>query len=366
MNTKKHMIDFNKILLIVFTSTFSLLIKFPNEKISVNKYFLFISIPLLLGYYALKLKKLKTYYISFLILIYIIYYVFQDIYVSNMSAGSGVFWWVFLLLFLPYFNLQKRENLELSIKIFFISIIIILFIDFIYRFYFAPWLIYRGISLEGIRYNFYLYKFGLIGGDTNMTGIISSLCFSASLILKEKKIIDKKYSIIFFIFTVFTFSRAAIITSIFIALYKRVKRKKINNIVLVILIVFFIAIGLFILMHDKSGRTKILFFQEASNKFFKFNIKEMLFGINHNFAKIDGHYPHLLYLLLVLEKGIMGLVLFITFIICLLKKNKNLKLILLTYLIEGFSYVTLSSPTLSYLIIIFICLKKYNFIERKK
>ena len=206
MSIKKIIINFNKILLIVSTLSFSLIIKFPHKQIAVNKYFLFFSLLLMLIFYILNFKNLRIVTLSFPILIYVVYYIFQDIYVSNNSIGSGVFWWIFLLIFLPYFYLQEKSNLELSIKIFLISIIFILFIDFIYRFYFNPWLVYRGISMAGIKYNFYLYKLGLIGSDTNTTGVICSLCFFSSLILNKMKIINsRKYSLIFLIFTIFRF-----------------------------------------------------------------------------------------------------------------------------------------------------------------
>ena len=358
MSIKKITINFDKILLIIFTLVFSMLIKFPNHIFFINKYFIFISIPMLIVYYFFKLANLKINILCIFILIYSIYYLFQDIYVSNDSIGEGVFWWIFLVFFFQYFNLLKKEKLIFSIKLFLISTILNLSIDFIYRFYLNPNIleIYKEDIYKGILFNFYMYKEGIIGGDTNVTGIVSSLCLSASLILKDKKIISKWYSVIFFIFTLFTFSRAAIVTSIFIMLYRKIKKKRINRIIVIILTIFFILIGLFILAKDGSGKTKLLFIQEASYKFLSFNIKEMLFGVNHKYAKLGNHYPHLLYLLLVLEKGILGLVLFKLFIIIIFLKNKNLRIVLLTYLIEGFSYITLSSPTLSYFIMIFICL----------
>lgn len=367
MNTNQIIKIFKKFLIVILTLTFSLLIKFPNMQRALYDYLLFISIPLTIIYYITNLKMLKFNFVFVFLFNYVLYYIFQDIGVSNISIGSGVFWWIFLLFFLPYFNSLKKKDLIFSIKIFLIVTVIILFIDFIYRFYLNPTLVYFGPSIKGIKYNFYLYKFGLIGADANTTGVVSSFCFLGSLILKKMEIIkNKKISFIFFIFTIFTFSRAAIITVIVLYFLYLMHRKKLfSKKVLITLIFILIIIMIFFFINDKSGKARLEIIQNAFLAFLNLNLKEMLFGINFDLAFINGKYLHLLLLLLIFQKGIIGFLLFAFFMFYLFRKVKALRLILLAYIIEGFSFAPLSNPILSYFIIVFICLKKFKYYRTK-
>ena len=111
-------------------------------------------------------------------------------------------------------------------------------------------------------------------------------------------------------------------------------------------------------INDDSGKVRIQIIENAYLKALTFDIREILFGVNNKMTLINGRYLHLLPLVLFFQKGMIGFFLFIFFIGLLFIKIKELRLILLAYIIEGFSFTPLSDPNLSYLIIIFICLKK--------
>lgn len=336
----------NKIFLIFLSIIFASYIRI-NSLNNISTLLILYFLPFLFLYYIKIIKLIKINIIYSILLSFVIYCVLQDLYLENKIL-DGMFWWCILLMIYPFFQNQKKKNLYLSLKIFFIMSIVILFIDMIYRFYFNPYLVYTGFSIKGIKYNFYLYKFGLIGADTNTTGILSSLCFTASIIF-NKKYKKTKYPLIFFLLTIFTFSRSAILTVIIITFLSL----KIDKKILIMFGILGIIVVFLFVLHDGSGGTKIYILQEGIIKFFNFNLRDIFIGVVPEKARIGKYYPHLLTYTLLFYKGIIGFVLFFLFYFLLFLKVKMLRLLLITFFIEGLSFVPLSLQTLTYFIMIF-------------
>lgn len=357
---KKSINIVDNILLILSTLLFGLFIS-VNDK-NLNYYFIVVLVPVIILYSFIRVRSFNKTILKIwiIVLVFVIYYFFQDLFI-NCKLSEGLTWWFLILIYLPVFYLYSKKQIEKSIKLYFCVSLIIFFVDLIYRFYFNINVELKGFHLEIIFKNFYLYKKGLIGGDTNTTGIVASLLYVLSIILIKK---NNKIKYIFFIFIILTFSRSAIIASIGVSILEKITRvkrveKKIG------IIIFFIILGILgvlLLVNDKSGKTKILFITEGIKIFSNLSVDKIFFGLKPDEVMIGKWYPHLIVLVMLLYKGIIGLILYFSIMGYLFFKIKNLRLIILLLLIEGCSYLPISLPTISYVIIIILILeiKKYK------
>lgn len=203
---------------------------------------------------------------------------------------------------------------------------------------------------EGTSDFFYMYKFSsIMFSDTNETGFFILSFLSFLVYLKDKQIIPVKRIEIFvgFTFLVLSFSRAAIFGFLVFALYQFVFKTMAFMLKLfcVYLTGFGVAIIVGIFMNDGSFMTKIDIFQKTLLYLKNCDIFHFLFGIGMNHS-IDalGIYGHNYLSLYSIEFGIVGLVLFLSFIILVLLKRRHTIFLWMPFLITGLSFVSYFLP----------------------
>jgi len=164
---------------------------------------------------------------------------------------------------------------------------------------------------------------------------------------KFRDIIYKKYSICYIVFILLTFSRSVIITTFIIYyLYNIMNMLKSKKYILFILFNMFSVCLLFILYNilsnDNSLQSKIEIIKGL--EYYKnVNIENQLFGFGFKkgeyiYSYIKGGYAHLHIALLLGQIGVIGLALYIIYIIVLYYKTKRKsKYLLIAFFISGFS-----------------------------
>jgi hypothetical protein len=192
---------------------------------------------------------------------------------------------------------------------------------------------------------FYIYKFNsLMFADSNTTALIALvLYFSIYSIQVYMPIKSYKYEKLFLILLILlSFSRAAIIALIFgmlfISFHKLEKYWRLIFSFIIILLVFSIFLYLIsYLGNDGSLNSKFHIISLVYEKIFTLSLSQFMFGIGFsNVENFLGIYSHLLLLTYLIETGLIGLALFILFIIVYTYKYNFI--ILFPVMIASLSY----------------------------
>ncbi|WP_318460552.1 hypothetical protein [Photobacterium leiognathi] len=189
--------------------------------------------------------------------------------------------------------------------------------------------------------------------DTNAVGLFALSYFIVIYFYKDLTKDKIKYNImlsLLFIFILTSLSRAAIITAIFLVLYKFYLK---CNSKLKLILNFFLFLCFFVSLHilvkfvgdDGSGATKLLIIESVINKYDQINLINLLFGFgitdgSYIYSYQEGEYSHLLITMLLGHVGVIGLFLYFIFFIyiALISKGRTL-FASLPFFVVGLSYL---------------------------
>ncbi|EJL7978762.1 TPA: hypothetical protein ACVU01_003479 [Vibrio cholerae] len=277
-------------------------------------------------------------------------------YLNGINPLSGVFWWFIFLLML--ITDVSKSQIHISSKTFIFTAIVILSIDTYYRFF---------ISTKNLEYGFYAYKYGLIGVDSNFSGIFAMLIaiIYDQIFLREMPFSWKR-NIIFILIVVLlfsTFSRAAIIGFIcYIFLYRISSKYKyaIGMFAIMFSIASLYKLDVFFFNGDESGSSKFRLAVEYAAYFFNSSWDLILFGYGLGGLKVGDYNPHLLPLQVLTGYGTVGFILYYAFISCMLLRYNKAKFIIIPYLIVSMSVAPIGVGILIFTLYILIRLDDDN------
>ncbi|MBP2654430.1 MAG: hypothetical protein H6Q73_1999 [Firmicutes bacterium] len=197
---------------------------------------------------------------------------------------------------------------------------------------------------------FYAYKTNSIMFlDSNFTGLFSVVLFCTCeylVLLRLGKFRLKRLALI--ILTFCTFSRAAIaalvVSKLLLVAIKLRKDKIVLQWKRLVVILTILAVGgmyLFTSINDGSLTSKFYILQEASNYFSNADLTTILFGVGQNRSeKVLGIYAHNIFLVLAIEIGIIGLLLFLIFWVQLIFPHKLTLIVFIPFVFAGMSAFT--------------------------
>ena len=217
---------------------------------------------------------------------------------------------------------------------------------------------------------FYMFKFSsIMFFDTNETGFFIEMIFIFFLYLSEKKLLP--FSLgeksIFFCFLCLSFSRAAVIGFCVAVCYWYFFRKLNFFVKCFIIFILLISVSsiIFFLSKDGSFLTKIDIFLKTKNYLLNASTRDLLLGIglNNSITALDGIYGHNYISLFIIEFGLIGFFLFISFLFSLFLNCRDCAFILLAYFVTGLSFAPYFLPYFYLYLGIMYNLKKYNMLD---
>lgn len=189
---------------------------------------------------------------------------------------------------------------------------------------------------------FYLLKQGGFTGDSNTMGVFCTVFFSVTFFSFLNKIFTKKYVILAFILTVFTCSRAAIVSCLALLLfwYFFYITKTSTKCLLLILGIILISAVFIIFLKDASFLTKLDIFQKTIEYIKKCDISTFLVGLGPNNSKLAlGRYAHNIWSIMLIEYGFVGLVLFFSMMLLLMASTgKYFFIVAIPYFLISLSF----------------------------
>lgn len=274
-------------------------------------------------------------------------------YFSNNISENNIFYYL-LFYTLPIFyysviqGFLKKITLQQILYIFDLAISIFkmyLLVEVVYRYYTS----YIAMISEGLISSFYNFKGNSFYSDTNFLALVIQN-FALVCFFLYKKFNDKKYFrnyVQLMFFALLTLSRSVVLTQIMLLLfdfyYSKFKKGQFARFFLLTMI-FSVSLILvfFLLQKDASFRSKIVIF-DGLKKINDFNFENQLFGFGFGkgefiYSYRKGDYGHLHIALLLGQEGIIGVLVFITFLLFSLVSSKGATLrLVVAFLISGFS-----------------------------
>ena len=285
-------------------------------------------------------------------LIYAIIALFSWYFSDNLSQNNIFYYFLFYTLPIFYYSsvqsflkkITARQILyifDLVISIFKIYLLI----EVVYRYYTS----YIAMISEGLISSFYNFKGNSFYSDTNFLALVIQN-FALVCIFLYKKINNKKYLKDYFylmFFALLTLSRSVVLTQIMLLLFDfYYSEYKKGHFARFFLLTMFFTVSLvfvfFLLQQDASFRSKIVIF-DGLKKINNFNFENQLFGFGFGkgefiYSYRKGDYGHLHIALLLGQEGIVGVVMFLTFLFFTLISSKGATLrLVISFLISGFS-----------------------------
>jgi len=199
-------------------------------------------------------------------------------------------------------------------------------------------------------YIFYQFKENTFNGDSNTTAVFLIVVFALSFFHCKKGMISPLYPVVFFVFTILTFSRAAWVAAVsFLCFYYLFYRAHILiKLLSVFAAVCLIYIVFTIFSADGSFLSKIDIFDKTGRYLGRVDLFHFIFGVGANNSNaILGRYAHNLYSLLIIEYGFAGLLLCVIVFMCVaIDSGRNAWYLFLPYLVIALSYTTFYVPFL--------------------
>ncbi|MHA4988107.1 hypothetical protein [Cetobacterium somerae] len=192
--------------------------------------------------------------------------------------------------------------------------------------------------------NFYVVKMNsLMYSDSNFSGNIYVLMLALLLVLSTNLIENKRIKILLTCTLIMlTFSRAAIgvmIILIYIKFLSKIKNKSLKKLIkLANIIIGVIVLNIFLkLLNDKSFLARFEFIEKYIQKLDQINFFEILcgFGFTKSVDVLDGSFAHSIFLVLIIEKGILGLMLFLSLIVTIAIKYPKTRTVILAFLLSN-------------------------------
>jgi len=309
---------------------------------------------------SLKYTKISSSMIIYILIGLSFLYLFfiQDIR-GNLADGylKGLARIYIPMLYFPLtVHLLKNKGKSVLLKIINIFIkvsIIIYFIDFFYRFTSVGYISFQ---------NFYVYKYNSIFyPDSNFSAvIILGFIFFLRSLEHIYKINYTKEKIILLVLLFFTFSRAAIVSYIFLYFFKLKKYSFLEKLVLIILLLILSYCIWLFFSDDSSLITKFEIIDFSLKVMFE-NVNNFLFGIGSgNLKNIFIRESHNL-IGLAAELGFIGIIIYVFNLWYIYKKiGIYFIYIFLPILISGFSLFPITYLSPVYIMFAFIFLIKYK------
>lgn len=274
-------------------------------------------------------------------------------YFSNNLSENNIFYYL-LFYTLPIFyysalqGFLKKITLQQILYIFNLTISVFkmyLLVEVVYRYYTS----YIAMISEGLISSFYNFKGNSFYSDTNFLALVIQN-FALVCFFLYKKFNDKKYFrnyIQLMFFALLTLSRSVVLTQIMLLLfdfyYSKFEKGQFARFFLLTIIFAVSLILVFLLLQkDASFRSKIVIF-DGLKKINSFNFENQLFGFGFGngefiYSYRKGDYGHLHIALLLGQEGIIGVIMFITFLLFSLVSSKGATLrLVFAFLISGFS-----------------------------
>ncbi|HIF9244530.1 TPA: hypothetical protein ACX6Q3_003187 [Photobacterium damselae] len=265
---------------------------------------------------------------------------------------------IYIIFSFLFKNIRDYNKLWRKFRRFLLPCLIILSVEFYIRI-FNPTLInlntyvlnkVQGTNISNLNVdNFYSFKFAsIMFGDSNFIPLFLAPLFILFCIKKNKDRYDKFILLLMFFFVVFSFSRAGIASFILIFLICRyMSTKKLLNWVFksIFYVMIFSTIGIVAyntILNDPSFMTKIKIFDDLLTVFDK-PITVALFGFGPSIGGFEysygvGYYAHTLLAILLGEIGILGIIIYLSFYIIVMCKNRFNFIFLIPLFTMGFSY----------------------------
>ncbi|WP_295796946.1 hypothetical protein [uncultured Treponema sp.] len=274
-------------------------------------------------------------------------------YFSNNLSENNIFYYL-LFYTLPIFyysiiqSFLKKITLQQILYIFNLTISVFkmyLLVEVVYRYYTS----YIAMISEGLISSFYNFKGNSFYSDSNFLALVIQN-FALVCFFLYKKFNDKKYFrnyIQLMFFALLTLSRSVVLTQIMLLLfdfyYSKFEKGQFARFFLLTIIFAVSLILVFLLLQkDASFRSKIVIF-DGLKKINSFNFENQLFGFGFGngefiYSYRKGDYGHLHIALLLGQEGIIGVIMFITFLLFSLVSSKGATLrLVFAFLISGFS-----------------------------
>lgn len=263
--------------------------------------------------------------------------------INGLPLQMGVLWWFAILFFLLFF---PAKNVSTEATFFLLVSIIILSIDLVYRISF--------VNVTSVVNNYYVMKKNsLIGVDSNIAGLYSSICFS--ILFASRRYLSKRIfkiicaSLVFLL--VMSFSKVAIISVIVLLAYVYSPRW-----IFVFMSFFLVAAGVIFLLGNESGLSKIELLQLTVRMLSDIGSNQYLFGSGFGSVLFSTNdlTPHVLFLQLILYLGVFGLLLYLGIWLGLFHYvGTPLLYLLIPYSIISLSFTPIGFPPLAFAILFF-------------
>jgi hypothetical protein len=205
---------------------------------------------------------------------------------------------------------------------------------------------------------FYLYKFGsLMFADSNTTAIISVIFLFSILALDRCQRENRKLVMIYMVMIALSLSRAAMIATAIMLIFHSVRQRLL---LIVVLTIFGFAFGIFFLTEVEQDGSFLTKFDIAHRIVEYYGsspaaIGELLFGIGYdNSIEAIGVYTHILVATILFEGGLLSLVLYVLFLVTILKRSRSVRLPISAVLILSMSYFLYVGGPFFYVIIAFL------------
>lgn len=318
-----HLFGFLIVLVLFVPLCFSCLRTCFFNKVEIKYFSIYASIALFSWYFSNNLSENNIFY-------YLLFYTLPIFYYSALQG------------FLKKITLQQILYIfDLAISIFKMYLLV----EVVYRYYTS----YIAMISEGLVSSFYNFKGNSFYSDTNFLALViqnfALVCFFLYKNFNDKKYFRNYVQLMFF--ASLTLSRSVVLTQIMLLLfdfyYSKLKKRQFVRFFL-LTIIFFVSIifVFFLLQNDASFRSKIVIF-EGLKKVNDFNFENQLFGFGFGngefiYSYRKGDYGHLHIALLLGQEGIIGVIMFVTFLLFSLISSKGTtSRLVAAFLISGFS-----------------------------
>jgi hypothetical protein len=288
---------------------------------------------------------------AFAVLLYSTY-LSIDNFVNDVTIVSGYFWWLTLPAVLFVFPVPTHNLLRRITYLYFIVSIIVIAFDAWYRIIYSPLGFPLSFPLDLEEFSRYNYKYGIIGMDSNFAGIYAML--SLFFLIYLEHIYQIKlfyYKVLYIILVLLSFSIASILVSFyFLILFKL---NQYNKILFILFTMLLSPLIFYFISLDASGLTKIKLFLDFTDNIN--DIPTFLLGDGLNTVRIGakGIAPHNIFIKLLTETGVFGLIMYLLMIWSIFQLiGRRFYFIAFPFFLVGLSVVNTSYSILTLLIIL--------------
>jgi len=357
--TKNNYITWLSILFAIFSYFYLLAIKTAlpfNFNISPIYIWIIIGTITYTLYLLLERKgEIPSYKLFIFPFIIFLYFCIQQMFLSGKLNVffNNIIALLYFIITIDYFRNLPVKNLKKVSNIFITFAMLLLFTEAVFRiapqFNFLKYGLYYLIRLQGTEILYMLKKNSIMFADSNSVGFMAGTMFFFVFYLSER--FKNRYlvqKIVFFILTMFTFSRAAIISLVAIFLiYIIFKKKSKYNFVKLFLIIFIIIIlipyikSVFsTLSTDRSLYMKLNIIDSTFEYLGNANFIQLLFGVGFgNAENYIGGWAHLFLITYFVETGVLGLLMMLFLFSLILIETKLKAFYLIAFLlITGLSF----------------------------